>query len=260
MLYGICNLPLIPLRDDVSNKSEMISQVLFGESFEILESTKEHVYVRLAHDGYQGWISLKQQEYIAEEEYLALQGQQYLSDLSTTSMAIKMGKEENLHLLPGCTLPFWDEAVFRINQQQYLYLGLSRIPQAQNIEQELEEVCRFYLNAPYLWGGRTLFGIDCSGFVQAVYRFFGIHLLRDAWQQAGQGKQVDFAQEARLGDLAFFDNEEGRITHVGIFLHEGEIIHASGRVKIDRIDSQGIYSAEENRYTHNLRIIKRMVG
>ncbi len=237
----------------------MISQVLFGESFEVLESSKDHVYVRLAHDGYQGWISTKQQQPIDDEVYALLRQPQQLSDLSTMAMALKVGKEESIHLLPGSVLPFLEDNMFRINAQEYLFLGLVREPVLSNFENEVAEVSQFFLNAPYLWGGRTLFGVDCSGFVQAVYRFFGIQLSRDAWQQAEQGSQVDFVQEAKLGDLAFFDNEEGRISHVGMMLGESEIIHASGRVKIDQIDSQGIYSKEENRYTHRLRIIKRMV-
>ena len=116
-----------------------------------------------------------------------------------------------------------------------------------------------FLNVPYLWGGRTHFGIDCSGFAQAVYRLQGITLKRDAYLQAEQGQTVDFLQEAKLGDLAFFDNEEGRITHVGMMLNNEQIIHASGKVKIYKIDMQGIYSAEQKKHTHKLRIVKRML-
>jgi cell wall-associated NlpC family hydrolase len=123
----------------------------------------------------------------------------------------------------------------------------------------LDIVAKSFLNTPYLWGGRTHYGIDCSGFTQAVFKLRGFDLKRDAWMQAEQGTVVDFLAEAKLGDLAFFNNSEGKITHVGIMLNNEQIIHASGRVKIDRIDGQGIYSEELKRYTHKLRIVKRML-
>ena len=123
----------------------------------------------------------------------------------------------------------------------------------------MEETAQFYLNAPYLWGGRTFFGIDCSGFSQLVYKHLGVKIKRDAAQQAEEGRVVDFLQEAVPGDLAFFDNEHGKVTHVGIILDDLDIIHASGRVKVDRIDEQGIFCLDSQKYTHKLRIIRRII-
>jgi gamma-D-glutamyl-L-lysine dipeptidyl-peptidase len=125
--------------------------------------------------------------------------------------------------------------------------------EAENIRQ----VALQYLDVPYLWGGKSFFGIDCSGFCQQVFRHFGINLPRDAYQQAEKGEVVGFLQEVVCGDLAFFDNEEGRITHVGLMLNTHEIIHASGKVRIDKIDHQGIINSETGVRTHQLRIIKR---
>jgi cell wall-associated NlpC family hydrolase len=116
-----------------------------------------------------------------------------------------------------------------------------------------------YLNAPYLWGGKTPFGIDCSGFTQMVYKLNGYHLLRDASQQASQGIPLSFIEESEPGDLAFFDNEEGNIIHVGIMMENNYIIHASGKVRIDRLDHLGIYNADTNRHTHKLRVIKKII-
>lgn len=261
MIYGICNLPIIPVRADVGNKSEILSQLLFGEVFEVLDQRDDYLYVKLGYDEYEGWIDSRQQVPLSFEDFTSLnKEEQYIADLSTHAMLLKLGKEESLHLLPGSTLPFLDNDSFRINDTDYLFLGLSRLPDLDDFAQEAEDVLRFYLNAPYLWGGRSVFGIDCSGYVQLFYKHFGIRLKRDAWQQAEQGKTVDFLQEGKLGDLAFFDNEEGRIIHVGILLNESEIIHASGRVKIDNIDNTGIFSKELNKYTHKLRIVKRIIS
>jgi cell wall-associated NlpC family hydrolase len=116
-----------------------------------------------------------------------------------------------------------------------------------------------FLNSSYLWGGRSVFGTDCSGFTQAVYAALNVALLRDARQQATQGELVGFLQQAHCGDLAFFDDDEGNIIHVGILLNATEIIHASGKVRIDKIDSQGIVDSDTGERTQKLRIIKRYV-
>ncbi|MGF7230079.1 C40 family peptidase, partial [Arachidicoccus sp.] len=131
--------------------------------------------------------------------------------------------------------------------------------QLEFTEENIRKTAMTYLNTSYLWGGRSAFGLDCSGFTQQVFQYFNIQLPRDAYQQAGVGGSVGFLQECRCGDLAFFDNEEGRITHVGIMLDKENIIHASGKVRIDKIDAQGIVRLDTSLHTHKLRIIKRVV-
>ena len=144
-----------------------------------------------------------------------------------------------------------------MGETRYKLEGQVRHPNINEFRSSVTDAAMFFMNAPYLWGGRSVFGIDCSGFTQMVFRQFGIRLKRDAWQQAEQGELLGFIQEARAGDLAFFDNEEGRITHVGIMLNNNRIIHASGKVRIDTIDTQGIFNKDLNKYTHKLRIVKR---
>ncbi len=259
--YGICNLSLIPLRAEPSHRSEMTSQILFGDCFEILDEQKSWSLIRLAHDNYEGWVDTKQVTSINFELYKEITHHtQAISDLSSHGILMRLGHDEMLHILPGSTLPLLQEdGLFTIDETDYMFLGLSINPDARNIIKEIEEVSRFYINTPYLWGGRSMFGIDCSGFTQMVYKHFGIKIPRDASQQVGEGKTIDFLQKSLPGDLAFFDGEDGKIIHVGILLNDSEIIHSSGKVKVDKIDENGIFSLEDQKYTHNLRIIKRIV-
>lgn len=202
MSYIACSVAIAPLRKEAAHRSEMVSQLLLGETAEVLETEKQFTRIRTTYDGYEGWIANNQ--LVAAE----------------SAGPLVMGADAFT---------------------------------AENIR----EVASKYLDVPYLWGGRSSCGIDCSGFSQQVFRRFGIKLPRDAYQQAELGEVVGFLQEAVCGDLAFFDNEEGRITHVGIMLGNDQIIHASGKVRIDRIDHLGIVQSETGLRTHKLRIIKR---
>jgi hypothetical protein len=252
MEYGICNLAVIPLRAEASDKSEQVSQILFGEAFEIVEWTDRWVKVVTANDLYEGWIGRLQFVMLGHVAFEDLKKNHPPITHRPVTQAWKKSDNSILYLPVGSSLVFLKGNTCQINNEQFEIIG-----ETGNTE-SLDITAKSFLNTPYLWGGRTHYGIDCSGFTQAVFMLQGIHLKRDAWMQAEQGKVVDFLAEAKLGDLAFFDNDEGRITHVGIMLNNEQIIHASGRVKIDRIDSQGIFSEELKRCTHKLRIIKRI--
>jgi hypothetical protein len=253
MEYGICNLAVIPLRAEASDKSEQVSQVLFGEAFEILEWTDRWVKVITANDNYEGWVGRLQFAMLGHIAYKSLQQDPPPITYRAVTQAWKKPDNTVLYLPVGSSLAFLEGTTCKIVNEQFEIIG--EIGETAS----LDITAKSFLNTPYLWGGRTHYGIDCSGFTQAVFKLQGIYLKRDASMQAEQGEVVDFLAEAKLGDLAFFDNAEGKITHVGIMLNNEQIIHASGRVKIDRIDSQGIYSEELKRYTHKLRIIKRVV-
>lgn len=256
-MFGICNLSIVPLRGEPSHRSEMVSQVLFGEHFEMLDTLNEWIKIRMAYDGYIGWILQSQCIQISMDDYNFLQ--KAGAFVTTDLVQLLVSDPTVLSIVMGSALPFYENGSCRINDKKYLYDGKARYPEESSSSQMIVENAYMYLNAPYLWGGRTPFGIDCSGFTQMVYKLSGHDLLRDAFIQAGQGTQVNLPGEAQPGDLAFFDNEEGKITHVGILTSPNKIIHASGRVRIDAFDHHGIFNAETKRYSHNLRMIKRIL-
>jgi hypothetical protein len=253
-MFGICNLAIIPLRFEPSDKSEIVSQVLFGEHFEILEQLKQWSKIKLQYDDYEGWVDSKQYQIISESEYNQLSEDAIVlnADLVEYIMA------PNNLLLPitlGASLSFLNHA--DINTSNYNFEG-TKISGTKTKDCLLNTAFMF-LNAPYLWGGKTPFGVDCSGFTQMVYKLNGYKLMRDASQQSKQGEALSFIEESEPGDLAFFDNEDGNIIHVGIIMEDNYIIHASGKVRIDRLDHLGIYNAEANKHTHKLRVIKKII-
>jgi hypothetical protein len=251
MEYGICNLAVVPLRAEPSDRSEMVSQVLFGEAFEILEWKDKWVQIITALDSYTGWIDRLQVVMLGHLAYKRLLQTPAPVTYRAVTQAWKIADNTVIYLPAGSSLAFLEGTTSYIGDQRYDIIGeIGEIDSVAN-------VARSFLNAPYLWGGRTHFGIDCSGFTQIVYKLKGISIKRDASMQAQEGIAVDSLLTAKPGDLAFFNNDEGRITHVGIVLGAGKIIHASGKVKIDSIDTQGIYSDELKRYTHRLKVIRR---
>ena len=256
MLYGICNLSTVPLRASATDSSEMLSQVLFGETFEIIEEEKEWSKIRLSFDNYEGFIDNKQFTKITSDVFLKLTSEkQYYSgeiiDFITNS-------NNELTTIPlGASLPFYESGTLQINANSYRYEGavVSEIKEKNNIV----KTAFSYLNTPFLWGGKTPFGIDAAGFTQMVYKLCGHHLFRDVKSQASQGEVLSFIEESEAGDLAFFDNDEGEIIHVGIILNDYHIIHAHGKVRIDILDHSGIFNIDLQKHTHKLRIIKRLI-
>jgi hypothetical protein len=251
MQYGISNLSIVPMRNEAADQAEMVNQILFGEHFKVLEIRKKWSRIRLAHDSYEGWICNKQWVEISEEDYKQLD-----KDVSTITTDILdiITKDHHQAIAIGSILPFYKSGHALIKNELYQFDGLTT-PGFVNKEKLIENAL-IYLNAPYLWGGRSPLGIDCSGLTQMLYRLQGIDLPRDAYQQAKVGTTLSFIEESDPGDLAFFDNEEGKVTHVGMILEDNHIIHASGKVRIDRIDQQGIFNSELGNHTHKLRLIK----
>lgn len=249
MQYGVCHLSIVPLRVEPSDTSELVTQVLYGEHFKVLEQRKFWSRIRIAFDGYEGWIDNKQYKEITEENYKSIESKSF----KLSSDLLEFVRDENDLLI---TIPL-GASLQSLSLLNHTHDGVttSEIQPKEN----LIETALLYLNAPYLWGGKTPFGIDCSGFTQMVYKLNGYKLLRDASQQATQGEALSFIEESEPGDLAFFDNAEGNIIHVGIIMEDNYIIHAHGKVRIDRLDHSGIYNQDKRMHTHKLRVIKKII-
>ena len=254
-MHAICNLSIVPVRLEPSDKSELVSQLLFGEMVEILDKKENWRKVKIVYDNYLGWVDKKQLFEVTEEVINDTLNSTTVLSGDLVQLAV-WDKNQICPLVFGSTLPLYNDGHFHIGETEFSFEGNIIEIKKPDISRIVENAYMF-LNAPYLWGGRSPFGIDCSGFTQLVFKLCGIKLFRDAAQQAEQGITVNVLEESKPGDLAFFENTDGKITHVGIILTRNQIIHASGRVRIDNLDHQGIFNEESKNYSHNLRLIKR---
>lgn len=232
-MYGICKSSTICVRKEPSHGSELVTELLFNDLYQVIEDGKDWLKIRMDYDGYEGWISRKQHADIQQVDYEELKCKTY----RVVSNPVEVYDDKILTF--GTTV----------------FGGKNQSP---NGASEMISNGLKLLDVPYRWGGRTVFGIDCSGFVQLCAKSVGIKLPRDASQQANCGDDVYFLMEAQSGDLAFFENEEHHIVHVGIIIEGEKILHASGKVRIDSIDQTGIFNEELGKHTHFLAAIKRI--
>jgi len=256
MEFGICIVSIAPMRKLPDDRSEMVSQALFGEAFEILGTQKNWAQIKLAYDGYIAWIDVKQMLYIDEFRYNSLTEEEYQMVGDIAQIIINTRTQDITTLPIGAILPQFLNGKIKVRDNFYEYDGITTSSITKPNRNIIIENAMLYQNAPYLWGGKTPFGIDCSGFTQMVYKLSGIRIPRDSSKQAENGVTINFITDARKGDLAFFDDEEGNIIHVGILMGNNKIIHASAYVRIDSIDHEGIYNNQTQKYTHKLRLIK----
>jgi cell wall-associated NlpC family hydrolase len=257
MKAGICELSYIPMRAGMSHKTEMTNQVLFGELFEIITTRNEWTKIRLLHDNYEAWVETAAITFLENAENTI---EDFTNNIicNEAVVLLKQNEKSGIQIPIGSKIPA-SAKEFKILNNKYILPDNYKNNKIADSRQTIINAAIGMVNVPYLWGGRTSWGIDCSGFSQYLYSLVKISLPRDASQQVNLGKTLSFVSEAQPGDLAFFDNSEGEIIHVGVIYENGKIIHASGKVKIDNIDHQGIYDKTLKRYTHNLRVVKSIL-
>lgn len=255
--FGVVLVPLANLRSEPDHKAELKTQLILGDIFEILNENNEWLFIKNYFDNYEGWINKK-----GTIPLDILTFKNYQNNKTFCNELISTVKDENnniFFIFCGSWLHNYNEKEnsFAIGEKKFFLQN--KLKKLNLTTSNIISLAIKFLNSPYLWGGVSIAGIDCSGLTYITHRVFGIKILRDSFKQAELGTDVYFIENARKGDLLFFGNNN-IITHVGLYLGENKIIHSSGFVRIDYVDNYGIYNSEIKQYTHNLIKIKRILS
>jgi hypothetical protein len=255
--YGICIKNFVSVHKVANKNSEQVTQLIFGDTYTILSKSKDKkwLFIENQFDNYQGWIAISNHRFLSEKIFLDMK-----ADTFPVCADLK-GKIEfegiTFEISLGSTLPYYENGMIQIDDKKAKFIGKATFIPEEFSQEKLLATSKLCLEIPYLWGGKNAFGYDCSGFVQTVYKTFGINLPRDSGQQVKLGKDINLV-DAQVGDLAFFHNN-GKIVHVGMIIEGNKIIHASKKVKINKLDKTGIWVDETQSYTHYLKCVRRIV-
>ena len=256
-MYAINFATIVPIRSDHADGSEIMTQMLFGDTFEVLDTYKQWKYIKTTYDQYEGWIDEKVVLSLSKDDFKRINAQDkfFTTDIVSEVIFPKSGR----FLLPmGSVLPDFDPEKLTLKMGEETGVLMGNFTTGKHSKSQILEWAFTYLNSPYLWGGKTHFGLDCSGLTQMAYKIGGYDLLRNAKDQATQGVTIKLS-EAEPGDLAFFTNDKGKVIHVGFLLGDGTIFHSHGNAHIDPVDEKGIWSNKFQRYSHRLSEVKRIV-
>ena len=255
---GICRLSIVPVRKDPAHSSELVTQLLFGDHYTVLSVTPDGkwIHIKMYFDGYEGWIEINQHKEISEEYFYDIINNEFKISTEITSSVLY--KKKTLQIVMGSILPIAHTELFDI-EGQFAFNGDSKNLGQKRDYDFAKTIALKYLNTPYMWGGKTPYGIDCSGLVQMVFKIAGYKLKRDTSEQVRQGVIVSDLKGSKPGDIAFFSDDKGKIAHVGIIIDNSKIIHAYGQVRVDLLDQKGIFNEKNKIYTHKLEYIKRIL-
>ncbi len=256
--FGVCRLSVVPVRTEPRHTAEQVTQLLFGDHYEVLATSTDAkwVQIKIYADKCEGWLELKQHHATSKEYFHQINQTDYKITLDVASTVLY--KKSPLTIVMGSIVPISNSELFKI-EEQFAFNGESKGLGQKRDADFLKSIAKKYLSSPYQWGGKSPFGIDATGFVQMAYKLAGYSLYRDARQQSMQGKKLRTFEEARLGDLAFFADKGDAIRHVGIILDDNKLIHAYGQVRIDPITEEGTLHSDSKVYTHYLHSIRRII-
>lgn len=256
--HGVCRLALVSVRKEPNDRSEQVTQLLFGDHYEVISYSSDHLWarIRIFTDHYEGWIDNKQHHSISAEYFDQINHANF--KITTDLASGILYKKNPLTIVIGSVVPISGSELFKM-EEQFAFNGESKSLGQKRDFEFLRSTAIKYLQAPYQWGGKSPFGIDCSGFTQMVFKLCGYFIPRDSSQQASVGRQVETLEDAEPGDLAYF-TRDGSVTHVGIVLEDHKIVHASGQVRIDALMEEGIINPETKVISHFLGGIRRILA